>query len=118
MLLCVCLAAGMVGFSLPNTEAIAQAKKDTKTEKKAGKIEIKEGKDGKFRFVIHDEDGDFLCFSAGFKTEKEAFEGIDDLKQVLASTKPVVVKGKHDPADEKTDRKDKKKSDKSDKSDK
>lgn len=111
LLLCAVLATGIGGMSFLDSSANAQAtKKATVDDKKAvvstkpGKIEVKEGKDHKFRFVIHDADGDFLCTSAAFKTEKEAIEGIDDLKAVLANTKPVAVKGTHD-QDEKVERK-------------
>ena len=110
LLLCAVLATGIGGASFLDSSANAQATKKTtdakKTEvgSKPGKIEIKEGKDHKFRFIVHDADGDFLCTSAAFKTEKEAFDGIDDLKAVLANTKPTVVKGTHD-QDEKVERK-------------
>ena len=87
------LFAGMVG--LMSTSAIstapAQDKKDTTkkdTTKAAGKtatIEINQGKDEKYRFVIRDAAGKLLAMSGptGFEKREEAVKAVDALKEAL-----------------------------------
>jgi uncharacterized protein YegP (UPF0339 family) len=73
-----------------NPTAIAQGKKDKdKGKSKVGTIEIKKGKDDKFRFSIRDAEGKFLasCGPKGYATEKDAKDAIDTLKKVLATAK-------------------------------
>jgi hypothetical protein len=66
----------------------AQAKKDAAT------IEIAEGKDGKFRFFVRDDEDKLLAMSSpgGFETEKAAKEAIDHLKAVIGKAKVTVKK--------------------------
>lgn len=75
---------------LTNGAVVAQAKKaDPAT------IEIGEGKDGKFRFFVRDEDGKLLAMSqppGGFATEKDAREAIDVFKATVAKAKVVLKK--------------------------
>lgn len=98
LFVCFVLTAAMLAFSVPSSAPLlAQAKKDTKdkdTKSKtaktaAGVIEIGEGKDGKFRFFVRDEDGKLLAMSGpgGFASEKEARAAIDSLKEVVAKAK-------------------------------
>jgi|GEM_PF-6981923 len=86
------LFAGMVG--LMSTSAIstapAQDKKDTKKDatKAAGKtatIEINQGKDEKYRFVIRDAEGKLLAMSGptGFEKREEAVKALETLKEAL-----------------------------------
>jgi hypothetical protein len=79
---------------------------DTKKTGMTAVIEIREGKDGKFRFFVLDGEDKLLAMSSpgGFATEKEARAGVDTLKQAISRAK-VVVKGAKD---EKKGAKDKK----------
>ena len=70
-------------------------KKDTKKDSKTtgGTIEIKEGKDGKFRIGIRDGDGKYLAGSlTGHSTKEEAAKAAETLKEVIASAKVVYPK--------------------------
>ncbi len=102
-LLCsLVLFAGMTGLvaSGPLSLAAAQDKKDTtkkdttkkdttKTTKAAGVIEVNEGKDDKFRFVIRDADGKLLAMSGptGFATREDAIKALETLKDALPTAK-------------------------------
>ena len=91
-LLCTAvLFAGMAGLVSTSTMSVAPAqdkkdtaKKDAKPAAKAGTVEVKEGKDGKFRFTIRDADGDYLAGSGAFEKKEDAVKGIDTLKEVLS----------------------------------
>ncbi|OWK47062.1 hypothetical protein [Fimbriiglobus ruber] len=66
-------------------------KKDTKTT--GGTIEIKEGKDGKYRIGIRDGDGKYLAGSlTGHSTKEEAAKAAENLKEVIATAKIVYPK--------------------------
>ena len=107
------LVVGMAGLVASGPAlAPAQDKKDVKKEAKgsksaAGVIEINEGKDGKFRFVVRDADGKFLAMSGptGFESKDAAVKALENLKDVLPTAKVVAgkkgEKGK-DKAKEKT----------------
>ena len=96
-LLCsLVLFAGMTGLVSSGSLglALAQDKKDTKkdapkTTAKAGVIEVNEGKDGKFRFVIRDADGKLLAMSGptGFATREDAIKALETLKDALPTAK-------------------------------
>ena len=81
----------------------AQSKKET-TKKAdatpAATIDIKVGKDGKFRFTIRDADGKLLAMSgpSGFATS-------DDAAEAIATLKAAIVKAKVSVEDSKTDAK-------------
>lgn len=74
----------------------AQEKKEPKktTKAAAGTVEINEGKDGKYRFIIRDSEGKFLGMSGptGFATKEDCEKGLEELKTALAGAK--VVTGK------------------------
>jgi len=80
--------------------AEAQVKKGAEP---AGVIEIGEGKDGKFRFSIRDDEGKLLAMSspAGFATFKDAEAEVTRLKAVLAKAKVVM---KEEPKDKGKDK--------------
>jgi hypothetical protein len=76
-------------------EAVAQVKKDKKgAPAAAGVIEIGEGKDGKFRFFVRNDEGKLLAMSGpgGFATAKEAEAAIKDLREVVSKAKVTTVK--------------------------
>ncbi|MFO0797993.1 MAG: hypothetical protein U0804_10980 [Gemmataceae bacterium] len=90
----LCAAALVVG--LAGTAGVTTAqdkKKDTKTapptKAAAGTIEINEGKDGKFRFVVRDADGKFLGGNTtiGHATKEDAAKAVDALKAALNNSK-------------------------------
>ena len=99
-LLCTAvLFAGMAGLVSTSTISLAPAqdkkdtaKKDAKAPAKAGTVEVKEGKDGKFRFSVRDAEGEYLAGSGAFATKEEAVKGIDTLKEVLAKATVVAPK--------------------------
>ena len=100
-LLCsLVLFAGMTGLVSSGSLglALAQDKKDTKkdtkkdapkTTAKGGVIEVNEGKDDKFRFVIRDADGKLLAMSGptGFATREDAIKALETLKEALPTAK-------------------------------
>jgi uncharacterized protein YegP (UPF0339 family) len=59
---------------------------------KGGTIEVNKGKDNKYRFTVRNADGHFLALSGAYATEKEARQGIDELKSVLKTAKVVMGK--------------------------
>lgn len=105
---------GLTGTMQP--AAYAQKKKETTTEKDTkeakkgtkaattGYIEISEGKDGKFRFFVRDEDDKLLAMSSpgGFASEKDAQKAVEELKEVIAKAK--VTKGKKKAKDKDADK--------------
>ncbi len=70
---------------------------DKSGKKKAGKttgiVEVNEGKDGKFRLVIRDNDEKFLATSAAFATHDEAVKGVDRLREALENPRITTKKG-------------------------
>lgn len=91
------LAAGMAGLVAGGlAPAPAQDKKDVKKGAKAaaGVIEINEGKDGKFRFLIRDGEGKLLAMSGpgGFDKREEAVKAVETLKDVLPGAKVAAPK--------------------------
>ena len=105
------LALLVVALHWSSISVQAQSKKET-TKKAdatpAATIEIKEGKDGKFRFTIRDADGKLLAMSSpsGFATSDDAAEAIATLKAAIAKAKVSVEDSK---TDAKTDSKTKSK---------
>lgn len=93
----------------PKLSMEAHAQKDKDKKAAPGTIEIGEGKDGKFRLTIRDSEGKFLALSAAFATEKEARQGIEDIKEAMAKAKVVVKKAEKDKKDDKKEKKDDKK---------
>lgn len=116
------LAAGMAALLIAGGASVAPAqdKKDAKGTKggkstAAGTVEIKEGKDGKFRFNVHDADGKYLGGTAvGYESKEAALKVLDTLKDVLPNAKVVNVK-KDDKGKEKDEKGKEKFKDKSDK---
>jgi uncharacterized protein YegP (UPF0339 family) len=100
---CVGASATAQEAKKPATKEAKDAKeaKDTKkTAPKAGggTVEISEGKDGKFRFGVRDEDGKYLGGSGpiGYPSRDEAVKAIDRLKAALATAKVVDKKAAED----------------------
>jgi hypothetical protein len=60
----------------------------------AGKIEINEGKDGRFRFFVRDGEGKLLAMSggAGFESPDDAKTAVQKLKDVIKTAKVTVKK--------------------------
>jgi uncharacterized protein YegP (UPF0339 family) len=96
LLVCVALLAGMAASTaVMDSGLLAQGTKKAKAAKgKGAVIEVTEGKDGKFRFVVRNSEGKLLAMSGprGFATEKDAMKGIDELKDVIRTAK--VTQGK------------------------
>jgi uncharacterized protein YegP (UPF0339 family) len=97
------LAAFVAGLGVAATVPLSpvqatQAKKDDK--KKSGKttgiVEVNEGKDGKFRLVIRDNDEKFLATSAAFATKAEAEKGIERIQEALENPKVTHKKSEGD----------------------
>ena len=65
-------------------------------EKKAPVIEIGEGKDGKFRFYVLDEEGKLLATSgpSGFGSATDAGQSIEHLRAVMKTAKVTLLKKK------------------------
>lgn len=116
------LAALLAGGTAAVTVAPAQdkgkppAKKDDakKGKKGTGTVEVNEGKDGKFRFVVRNADGKLLAMSGptGFVEKADAVAALDELKAVLETAKVESGKKKapkEDEKDEMEEKKDKKK---------
>jgi uncharacterized protein YegP (UPF0339 family) len=101
-------AASMLSLStdINAQEKTKEAKKaeDKKGSGKVGSIEIKEGKDSKFRFSIYDGDEKFVAMSGpqGFATKEDAAKAVEKLKTVLKDAKVEYVK-----KDEKEEKKEK-----------
>lgn len=70
---------------------VADAQVKDKAKKTAGKttgiVEMNEGKDGKFRLVIRDNDEKYLATSAAFATKDDALKGLETLKAALENPK-------------------------------
>ncbi|MBX9624073.1 MAG: hypothetical protein K2X82_09715 [Gemmataceae bacterium] len=88
-------AAAAAGVLAAAGQPSAAQKKDAPKAGKAGTVEIKQGKDDKYRFNVRDADGKFLAMSgpSGFATRAEAVKGLDALKAALDGAKVVDVKG-------------------------
>jgi uncharacterized protein YegP (UPF0339 family) len=75
---------------------VAQVKKDAKkgAPAAAGVIEIGEGKDGKFRFFVRNDEGKLLAMSGpgGFASVKDAEAAIRALKEVVSRAKVTTLK--------------------------
>jgi uncharacterized protein YegP (UPF0339 family) len=97
----VLAAALVVGLAGVGGPAPAQDKKDkdtktTKAAKGGATIEVNEGKDGKYRFLVRDADGKLLAMSGptGFETKAAAEKAVDALKAALPTAK--LAAGKKD----------------------
>ena len=80
----------------PKVDPKADPKKpaDPKPVAAKGTVTIKPGKDGKFRFFVHDEDDKTLMQSStGYATEEDAKKMLENVKAILASSKVTVEKG-------------------------
>ena len=107
-LLCTAvLFAGMTGLVTTSTlsTAPAQDKKDTtkkevpKAGAKTATIEINQGKDEKYRFVIRDAEGKLLAMSGptGFEKREDCVKAVEALKDALPKA-VVTSPPKKDPA--------------------
>ncbi len=97
----VALMTALTGLSATALSVSTAQDKGTakKTDKKAtGTIDIGEGKDGKFRFFIHDADGKSLAMSNhGYETRADAVKAVGELKDIVAgATKIGTAKKKLD----------------------
>ncbi|MBX9581704.1 MAG: hypothetical protein K2X87_15485 [Gemmataceae bacterium] len=103
------VVAAVAGLLAAAGQPTAAQKKEAKAGK-PGTVEVKQGKDDKYRFTVRDADGKFLAMSGptGFATKAEAVKALDALKAALDGAK-VVDKGAGKDDDE--DMKDEKKKD-------
>lgn len=85
------LAALLLVRNAGSDAVVAQGKKGA-----VGVIEIGEGKDGKFRFFVRNDEGKLLAMSGpgGYATAKDAGEAIEELKEVVAKAKVTMLKKK------------------------
>jgi hypothetical protein len=86
------LAVLLLARGTPHDAVVAQnAPKAT-----GGVIEISEGKDGKFRFFVRDEEKKLLAMSGpgGFESAGDAAQSIQRLKEVLKTAKVTTLKKK------------------------
>src|SRR5262245_46172068 len=110
LIVCVALLAGMAASTaVMDSASHAQGTKKKKDkaakdkgvkDKGAAVIEVSEGRDGKFRFVVRNSEGKLLAMSGprGFASEKEAEHAIEELKDVLKTAR--VTQGKSKKAKE------------------
>lgn len=102
------LLAAVAGLLAAAGQPTAAQKKEARAAK-PGTVEIKQGKDDKYRFNVRDADGKFLAMSgpSGFATKAEAVKALDALKAALDGAKLVDVKGggKDDDEEMKDDKK-------------
>jgi len=73
----------ITALSVASLDSQAQDKKTKST--KPGKILIKEGKDGKFRFNLYDGNEKFIAMSgpSGFATKEDALKAVETAKLIL-----------------------------------
>jgi uncharacterized protein YegP (UPF0339 family) len=104
----VLVIAAVAGLLAASGQPSAAQKKEAKAGK-AGVVEVKQGKDDRYRFTVRDADGKLLAMSGprGFTTKAEALKGLDALKAALDGAKVVELKGVGNGDDE--DMKDEKK---------
>ena len=97
------LSAGLPSTALAQGDKDKKAKKDTKKASGAGVIEIREGKDGKFRFFVYTPKRRLLAMSGmpAFATKKEAEDGVEELKEIIGKAK--VVMGEKKATDDEDD---------------
>ncbi len=82
----------LAGFAtvccIPDAPVVAQATKDKGT-KGSPYVDVTEGKDGKFRFVVRNGAGKLLAMSgpSGFASEKDVLKAIDELKEGITKAK-------------------------------
>lgn len=86
------LLAAVAGLVAAGGQPTLAQKKEAKAAK-AGVVEVKQGKDDKFRLTVRDADGKFLAMSGAFATKADALKGLDALKDALKDAKVVEVKG-------------------------
>lgn len=88
---CMAMLGIMTVATASMTIATAQDKSKSTKQAKAGKttgiVEMNEGKDGKFRLVIRDNDEKYLATSAAFATKEDAEKGLESLKSALENPK-------------------------------
>ncbi|HVK18879.1 MAG TPA: hypothetical protein VM533_18255 [Fimbriiglobus sp.] len=92
---CLALVTAMTTVSVAALSvADAQEKGKKATGKTTGIVEINEGKDGKFRFNVRDNDGKFLAMSGptGFATKEDAAKALEKLKDALENPKVTSAK--------------------------
>ena len=87
------LAVAAVAGLLAVAGAPVTAQKKDAPKAKPGVVEVKQGKDDKYRLTIRDADGKFLAMSGAFATKADALKGLDILKDALKDAKVVEVKG-------------------------
>jgi uncharacterized protein YegP (UPF0339 family) len=90
LLVSIVLLAGFVAVCcVQEAPVAAQGKKDAKDAKASPYIDVTEGKDGKFRFVVRNGEGKLLAMSgpSGYATEKDALKAIEDLKEGVGKAK-------------------------------
>ncbi len=89
---------GLALLFLVNCPVLKFVGAQTKKAAEAGVVEIGEGKDGKFRFSIRDDEGKLLAMSSpsGFASFKEAEEAVSRLKAILPKAKVVTKQAAKD----------------------
>jgi hypothetical protein len=84
-------AAVLATFSTSDSSAQTKKAKNA-ANAPVGTIELKQGKDEKFRFTIRDADGKYLGGSTiGHATDKEAKDACEELKTVIMNAKYVTI---------------------------
>jgi hypothetical protein len=92
----VFVALLVVGGKGPDVVVAQNTKKPAATAAGAGVIEIGEGKDGKFRFFVRNDEGKLVAMSSpgGFATVDDAKAGIQHLKEIVKTAKVTMLKKK------------------------
>lgn len=94
--------AGLSASALSVSHAQTKDKESAKKTAKKGKIEIREGKDEKFRFFVYNGDGKLLAMSspAGYKSAKDAEKGVEEMKDVITGVAKVTMGEKKESDDD------------------
>ncbi len=100
--------AGLSASALSVSHAQTKDKDAAKKTAKKGRIEIREGKDEKFRYFVYNGDGKTLAMSTvGYKSAKDAEKAVEEMKDVVAGVSKVTM-GEKKEADDETPEKGKK----------
>jgi hypothetical protein len=85
----------IAGAPRPGAVSAQNPKKPAASAAATGVIEIGEGKDGKFRFFVRDDEEKLLAMSGrGFASAEDAQTAIQHLKAVLKTAKVTMLKKK------------------------
>ncbi|MFM8931473.1 MAG: hypothetical protein ACKOS8_06300 [Gemmataceae bacterium] len=101
------LATVIGSLALAPLATNAQEKKST-AKKGTGVIQIQEGKDGKFRISVRNNENKYLAGSpVGFETKADAQKAVEELKDVISEAKVVFPPKAQPKADDAKDAKEK-----------